>query len=53
MGDILWAAFAAAGEKLAEYQLDAAPVWHSMAVAGDRLYAATQDDRLRCFGERL
>ena len=51
MGGILWAASAATGEKLAEYQLDAAPVWDSMAVAGHRLYIATQDGRLRCFGE--
>ncbi len=51
MGGILWAASAATGEELAEYKLDAAPVWDSMAVAGGRLYIATQDGRLRCFGE--
>jgi outer membrane protein assembly factor BamB len=52
MGGVLWAASAATGEKLAEYKLDAAPVWDSMAVAGNRLYIATQDGKLRCFGER-
>jgi outer membrane protein assembly factor BamB len=52
MGGILWAASAATGEKLAEYKLDAAPVWDSMAVAGGRLYIATQDGKLRCFGEK-
>jgi len=52
MGGVLWAASAATGEKLAEYKLDAAPVWDSMAVAGGRLYIATQDGDLRCFGEK-
>jgi len=52
MGGILWAASAATGEKLAEYQLDTAPVWDSMAVADGRLYIATQDGKLRCFGQR-
>jgi hypothetical protein len=52
MGGVLWAASAKTGEKLAEYKLDAAPVWDSMAVAGDRLYIATQDGKLRCFGEK-
>jgi len=50
MGGVLWAASAATGEKLAEYKLDAAPVWDSMAVAGGRLYIATQDGKLRCCG---
>jgi outer membrane protein assembly factor BamB len=52
MGGVLWAASAKTGEKLAEYKLDAAPVWDSMAVAGGRLYFATQDGKLRCFGEK-
>jgi outer membrane protein assembly factor BamB len=52
MGGILWAASAATGEKLAEYKLDAAPVWDSIAVAGRQLYIATQDGKLRCFGEK-
>jgi len=50
MGGILWTGCAETGEKLAEYKLDAAPVWDSMAVAGGRLYIATQDGKLRCFG---
>jgi outer membrane protein assembly factor BamB len=49
MGGILWAASTVTGQKLAEYKLDAAPVWDSMAVAGGRLYIATQDGKLRCF----
>ncbi len=52
MGGILWAASAATGEKLAEYKLDAAPIWDSIAAAGGRLYIATQDGRLRCFGKK-
>jgi outer membrane protein assembly factor BamB len=52
MGGVLWAAAAATGEKLAEYRLDAAPVWDSLAVARGRLYLATQDGKLRCFGEK-
>ena len=52
MGGVLWAASAATGERLAEYKLDAVPVWDSIAVAGGRLYLATQDGRLRCFAER-
>jgi hypothetical protein len=52
MGGLLWAASASTGEKLAEYQLDAAPVWDGMAAAEGRLYLATQDGKLRCFGER-
>lgn len=52
MGGVLWAASTATGEKLAEYKLDAAPAWDSMAAAGGRLYIATQDGTLRCFGEK-
>ncbi len=52
MGGMLWAASAETGEKLAAYQLDAAPVWDSLAVAGGRLYIATRDGKLRCFGAR-
>jgi hypothetical protein len=52
MGGILWTASAATGEKLAAYQLDAAPVWDSLAAAEGRLYMATQDGKLRCFGKK-
>ena len=43
---------ASTGEKLAEYKLNAAPVWDSIAVAQGRLYIATQDGNLHCFAER-
>jgi len=52
MGGILWAASASTGEKLAEYKLDAAPVWDSIAVAEGRVYIATQDGTLRCFAKQ-
>jgi hypothetical protein len=48
---MLWAVSASSGEKLAEYKLDAAPVWDSLAVAQGRLYIATQDGSLHCFAE--
>lgn len=52
LGGVLWAVSASTGEKLAEYQLDDAPVWDSIAVAHGRLYIATQDGALLCFAER-
>ena len=50
LGGVLWAASAKDGSKLAEYKLDAAPVWDGMAAAGGRLFLATADGCLRCFG---
>jgi outer membrane protein assembly factor BamB len=52
LGGILWAVSASSGEKLAEYKLDAAPVWDSIAVARGRLFIATQDGNLHCFAEK-
>jgi len=50
MGGVLWAASAATGKKVAEYRLDAAPAWDSMAVANGRLFVALQDGRVLCLG---
>jgi len=50
LGGVLWAASAKDGSKLAEVKLDAAPVWDGMAAAGGRLFLATVDGCLRCFG---
>jgi outer membrane protein assembly factor BamB len=48
----LLAAFAAGdGEKLAEYELPAPPVWDGMAVAGGRLYISMMDGGIVCMGE--
>jgi outer membrane protein assembly factor BamB len=52
MGGILWAASAASGEKLAEYKLDAAPVWDGLAVANGRLYLSLRDGRVLCIRGR-
>ena len=49
MGGVLWAASAADGKKLAQYTLDAAPAWDSLAVAGGCLYLCTTDGKVRCF----
>jgi len=51
-GGLLWAVAARDGKKLAEYPLDAPPVYDGLAVAGDRLYVATIDGTLRCFAGR-
>jgi outer membrane protein assembly factor BamB len=51
LGGVLWAVSASTGEKLAEYRLEAAPVWDSLAVAHGRVYIATQDGALHCFAE--
>jgi len=49
MGGVLWAASAEDGTKLAEYKLDAPPVWDSMAVVEGKLLLCTTDGQLRCF----
>jgi outer membrane protein assembly factor BamB len=49
-GAILCAVAAADGHTLAEYQLDAIPVFDGMAAAQGRLYMTLQDGRLVCFG---
>jgi outer membrane protein assembly factor BamB len=52
LGGILWAVSASTGEKLAEYTLDAAPVWDSLAVAHGSVYIALANGRLLCFEGR-
>jgi outer membrane protein assembly factor BamB len=41
---------AADGKPLAEYQLDSPPVFDGMAAAGGRLYIATLDGKVLCYG---
>ena len=48
MGGVLWAASASTGRKVAEYKLDAPPVWDGMAVANGRLFISLQDGRVIC-----
>ena len=38
------------GEPTGQIRLDAAPVWDGMATADGRLYIATEDGKLLCFG---
>jgi len=50
-GAALWALSADDGSKLAEYGLDAPPVFDGMAAAGGRLYLTTIDGKVQCFGQ--
>ncbi len=50
MGGILWAASASNGEKLAQYTLDAPPVWDSLAAANGMLFFSLADGRVVCMG---
>jgi hypothetical protein len=49
-GALLWAV-STGGEKLAEYKPDSIPAWDAMAASHGRLYLATTDGNVRCFGE--
>jgi len=51
-GGLLWAISSADGSKLAEYQLNAPPVWDGMAVAKHRIYIATQNGQVLCMGKK-
>ena len=52
MGGVLLAASASDGTKLAEYKLNAPPVWDSIAVVEGKLLLCTTDGQLHCFGEK-
>ena len=43
---------AADGDTLAEFEMDEVPVFDGLIAAGDRLYMATMDGTLICFGEK-
>ena len=49
-GALLLAVAASNGATLAQYRLEAAPVFDGMAAAGGRLYLATVDGKVLCFG---
>ncbi len=51
-GGELWALSAADGRRLHSLKLEAPPVFDGMAAAGGRLYLATKDGKLRCFGKK-
>jgi outer membrane protein assembly factor BamB len=48
-GSLLQAVSAKDGEKLAEYKIDALPVFDTLAAANGRLYFATTDGKVRCY----
>ncbi len=50
-GGLLQVRSATNGEKLAEYPLDALPIWDGMALADGRLYLATKSGTVMCFKE--
>lgn len=49
-GALLWAISATDGKKLAEYRLESLPVFDGMAATNGRLYLATKDGKVLCFG---
>jgi hypothetical protein len=51
-GGILRAVSAADGSTLSEIHFEGLPVWDGMAAANGRLYLATTDGRIVCFGPR-
>ncbi len=51
MGAILWAVSTETGEKLRELRLPSLPAWDGMAAAGGRLFIATTDGKVLCYGE--
>ena len=51
-GGLLHAVSADTGKRLAEYELDALPVFDGMAVAYGRLYIALADGSVVCLKER-
>ena len=50
-GAKLWAMNVDTGEQGSTLDLDSPPVWDGMVVARGRLYVATVDGRVKCFGK--
>jgi hypothetical protein len=51
-GGLLWVVSAADGRKLAEYKLDAVPVWDGMSVAGGRLFISLKNGAVVCWEKK-
>jgi len=51
LGGRLLAVSATDGKKLAEYKLNAAPVWDSIAIAHRQLYIGLEDGTVQCLGQ--
>ena len=52
LGGRLLALSAADGKQLAEYILDAAPAWDSIAIANGQLFICLADGTVQCFGKQ-
>jgi outer membrane protein assembly factor BamB len=53
LGGRLLAVSATDGKQLAEYTLDAAPAWDSIAIANEQLYIGLEDGTVQCLGQSL
>ena len=51
LGGRLLAVSATDGKKLAQYKLNAAPVWDSIAIADGQLYIGLADGTVQCLGQ--
>jgi len=51
-GVVLWSVSATDGKKLAELELDSAPVFDGLIAAEKRLFASITDGTVRCFGKK-
>jgi outer membrane protein assembly factor BamB len=51
LGGRLLAVSAIDGKKLAEYKLNAAPVWDGIAIANEQLYIGLADGTVQCLGQ--
>lgn len=51
-GAKMWAVNIETGEQSGGLDLDSPPVWDGMAIAQGRVYVATVDGRLKCFGKK-
>lgn len=51
-GAKMWAVNVKTGEQSAGFDLDTPPVWDGIAVAHGRVYIATLDGRVKCYGKK-
>ncbi|MCH8216543.1 MAG: PQQ-binding-like beta-propeller repeat protein [Planctomycetes bacterium] len=51
LGGRLFAVSAINGKKLAEYKLNAAPVWDGIAIANGQVYISLADGTVQCLGQ--
>jgi len=52
MGALLWVVCADDGKRLAEYKLDALPVWDGLAVANGKLFISLKDGTVVCWDKQ-